>query len=340
MENGFSAIRLDHGCSVKALAISYPNNADTSAPKEYPPAILMMGISPSVENIVFDCAWIGCEGPAGANVGQGLYRDITGFVHRCGIRIDRGADVNRFEDIHWFVGGSTPPGRSPYYLSHRVGFEFNSVDGVVMSGCFIIGGKTFLHQGTGGGHSLGYQVSRCWIEDVDEGFVFEGACGFVIDNSNILVRDKGTGVRIATDGLFYNAAVTSTQIRGFGKPFVGIEYEVRKAHERNRLSVADCSIVDCDPAIRLGPGAMRASIHDNHQRPLKGRPAITIDPAAALFTITNNIITADVPGIADHSGDVPKTISGNLFEPRTRSQAFPDQEKPSQQSQNNSAKKR
>jgi hypothetical protein len=56
--NGFSAVRLSHGSGVKALCISYPNNQDNEKPEAYPPSILLEGINPSVESIVFDSRFI------------------------------------------------------------------------------------------------------------------------------------------------------------------------------------------------------------------------------------------------------------------------------------------
>lgn len=322
-KKGFSAVRLNHACSVKGLAISYPNNQDNEKPEAYPPAIVLDGINPSVENIVFDCAWIGISTPpGGGNAGQGLFRDITGFVHHVGIHLSGCRDVNRIQDVHWFVGGKSGPGEA-YFRKHRVGFEFGDVDGVVMDGCFIIGAKAFFRQMTtkdtpdGKGapaHSLGFQIDKCWIEDVDEGFVFEGATGFVVSSSNILVRENGVGVRVRPSSLFYNAVIESVQVRGFGKPLIGFEYTNLSPHSRNRLSIADCQVVDGSPALLLGPGAIRANIHDNHFQSVPGKPAIQIEKGADLLVITNNVLSAQEPIKDDSEKEARKNISGNVVE--------------------------
>jgi hypothetical protein len=303
-KKGYSAVRLSHGSSVKGLAISYPNNQNNEKPEVYPPAILLDGINPSVENIVLDCAWIGISTPpGGGNAGQGLFRDITGFVHSVGIHLSGCRDVNRIEDVHWFVGGKNGPGEA-YFRKHRVGFEFGDVDGTLMDRCFIIGAKTFFRQlptkdtpdeKGAPAHSLGFQIDECWIEDVDEGFVFEGATGFVIDSSNILVREGGVGVRVRTSSLYYNAVIDAVQVRGFGKPLTGFEYTNLVPHSRNRLSIADCQVVDGAPAVLLGSGAARANIHDNHFSSVPGKPAIQIDKGADLLVITNNVLSAQEP---------------------------------------------
>ncbi len=322
-KKGFSAVRLGHGCSVKGFAISYPNNQDNAKPEAYPPAILLDGINPSVENIVFDCAWIGISTPpGGGNTGQGLFRNITGFVHHVGIHLSGCRDVNRIENVHWFVGGKSGAGEA-YFRKHRVGFEFGDVDGTLMDRCFIIGGKAFFRQmplkdtpdGKGApAHSLGFHIDQCWIEDVDEGFVFEGATGFVIDATNILVRENGVGVRVKTSSLFYNAVINSTQVRGFGKPLIGFEYTNLVPHSRNRLSIADCQVVDGAPAVLLGSGATRVNIHDNHFQSVPGKPAIQIEKGADLIVITNNVLSAE-QGIKDNTDKAArKNISGNVVE--------------------------
>ncbi len=321
---GFAAVRLSHGSSVKGLAIIYPNNTDNANPTEYPPAIQLDGINPSVENIVFSCAWIGISTPpGGGNAGQGLFRDITGFVHHTGIHLSGCRDVNRIQSVHWFVGGKDTPGTESYYRKNRTGFDFGDVDGIIMDDCFIIGGKTFYYQhrlkDTPDGkpapsHSLGHHIDQCWIEDVDQGFVFEGALGFVLSSTNILVRDGGVGVRIDADSLFYNAVINSVQVRPFKGPIVGIEFNCASPHSRNRLSIADCQVMAGAPAVHLKQGAVRANIHDNHFQASGSNAAIQIDKGADLFTITNNILSGQ-KGIQDDSGaDAIKTISGNLQE--------------------------
>jgi hypothetical protein len=320
---GFVAVRLGHVAAVKGLAIVYPNNADNANPTPYPPAIQLDGINPSVENIVFVNAWIGVSTPpGGGNAGQGMFRDLTGFVHHVGLHLSGCRDVNRIQDVHWFVGGKDTPGKDSYFTKNRVGFEFGDVDGVLMDRCFMILGKTFFHQlpmkDTPDGkktaaHSLGFQIDECWIEDVDYGFIFEGMSGFTINSSNILVREGGCGVKVAADSLFYNAVIAGVQVRGFGKPCVGFEYHCNTPHPRNRLVIADCQVTDGAPAVHLKSGGWRAQIHDCHLSGPVGKPAIQIDPGADWFTITNNILGAG--GIADNSGAAAhKTVSGNLVE--------------------------
>lgn len=321
--NGFSAVRLGNGSGVKGLCISYPNNQDNEKPSPYPPSILVAGINPSVESIVFDCAWIGVSTPpGGGNAGQGMFRDLTGFVHSVGIHLSGCRDVNRIIDVHWFVGGKDGPGKS-YYRQNRVGFEFGDVDGILMERCFIIGAKTFFHQMAlkdtpdgkeASAHSLGFQIDKCWIEDVDQGFVFEGATGFVLNSTNILVRKGGVGVSVKPNSLFYNAVISGVQVRTFGEPAIGFEYTTLSPHPRNRLSIADCQVVDGAPALLLGSGAIRANIHDNHFQSVPDKPAIQIDSGADLLVITNNVLTATQP-ILDNSGDkARKNISGNVEE--------------------------
>ena len=318
---GFPAVRLGHVASVKGLAISYPNNADNANPTPYPPAIQLDGINPSVENIVFGNAWIGVSTPpGGGNAGQGLFRDLTGFVHRCGMHLSGCRDVNRILDVHWFVGGKDTPGKQSYYRKNRVGFEFGDVDGVLMDRCFIIGGKSFFEQmafkDTPDGkkepaHSLGFQIDQCWIEDVDYGFIFQGACGFTINSTNILVRENGFGVKVDANSLFYNAVIEGVQVRGFGKPFVGFEYNCATPHPRNRLVISGCQVTDGAPSVHLKSGAQRAQISDCHLTGVAGNPAILIDKGADLFTITDNILNGR---IEDNSGSEKKTVSGNVRE--------------------------
>ena len=321
--NGFSAVKLGHGSGVKALAISYPNNQNTEKPDAYPPSILLEGINPSVENIVFDCAWIGVSTPpGGGNTGQGMFRDLTGFVHHVGMHLSGCRDVNRILDVHWFVGGTGDHGKS-HYRKNRVGFEFGDVDGTLMDRCFIIGGKTFFHQmplkDTPDGkkepaHSLGFHIDQCWIEDVDQGFVFEGATGFVLNATNILVRGGGVGVKVNTNSLYYNGVINGVQVRGYGQPLVGFDYNCLVPHGRNRLGITDCQVAEGAPSVRIGPGGWRANIHNNHFTGVPGKPAIQIDKGADLLVITNNVLSSKQP-ILDNSGDkARKNISGNVEE--------------------------
>lgn len=321
LKNGFSAVRLGHGSGVKAFAISYPNNQDTDKPEVYPPAVLLEGINPSVENIVFDCAYTGVSTPpGGANAGQGMFKNLTGFVHKTGIHLSGCRDVNRIVDVHWFVGGK---GSGSFYRQNRVGFEFGDVDGVLMDRCFIIGGKTFFRQlpskDTSSGkeepaHSLGFHINSCWIEAVDEGFVFEGATGFVLNSANILLHKDGVGVRVRADGLYYNAVISGVQVRSFGEPIVGFEYSTVSPHSRNRLSITDCQVIDGSPALLLGAGATRATVQSSHFQSVPDKPAIQIEPGANFLVITGNILSSQQP-IKDDSGeDAIKNISGNVEE--------------------------
>ena len=321
--NGFPAVRLGNASGVRGLAITYPNNQDNANPQPYPPSIQLEGINPSVESIVFDCAWIGVStAPGGCNAGQGMFRDLTGFVHHVGMHLSGCRDVSRILDVHWFVGGRD--GDKPsHYRQERVGFEFGDVDGLLMDRCFMIGGRTFFHQmrhkDTPDGrkepaHSLGFHIDQCWVEDVDEGFVFEGMCGFVLNSANILVRRGGVGVRVVPDSLYYNGVISGVQVRSFTGPIVGFEFNLLNPHPRNRLSIGDCQVTDGVPAIHLLAGARRVNIHDNHLQGVDGKPAIQIDAGADFLTITNNILLGP-NAIADESGlDAHKTISGNLME--------------------------
>jgi hypothetical protein len=163
-------------------------------------------------------------------------------------------------------------------------------------------------------HSLGIHATQCWIEDVENGFIFEGTSGFVVDSTNILVRKGGVGIRVDADSLFYNAVIASTQIRPFADPIRGIEFGVKNPHPRNRLSIADCQIVLGAPAVRLKRGAVRVNIHNNHLEAAGDNGAIVVDEGADLFTITNNVLTGKEP-IRDASGPkARKTVAGNVEE--------------------------
>ncbi len=324
-KNGFPAIYMTHFCSVKGLAIIYPENAKNANLIQHPPSIIVDGINPSIENVHFDCAWIGISTPdKGAQnpqgTGQGMYKEITGFVHHIGIRLNFCPDVNRFQDIHWFVGGDDQ-NMNAHFQKHRVGFEFGNVDGVMMDRCFMIGGKAFFEKKgyeeapdgkKNAVYALGFHIDECWTESVDVGFIFEGVLGFVLENSNILVRPNGVGVRVKPESLYYNSVISGVQVRGFDDSFVGIEYDTLTPHVRNRLSVADCQISDSKVAVHLGPGARRVNLHDSH---LEGKLAVKIDKGADLLVITNNIFTTPGEPIDDQSGDkANKNISGNLTE--------------------------
>lgn len=324
LEPGFSAVILNHVANIKGMMISYPNNRDNINPKEYPPSILLDGINPSVEDIVFDSAWIGISTKlGGSTVGQALFRNITGFVHHVGIHLSNCRDVSRIENVHWFVGGNYTGDPKSYFLKNRIGFEFGDVDGIIMTECFMIGGKTFFQQmkykdttdgSKQGAHSLGFQIDKCWIEDVDNGFIFQGATGFMVASCNILVRRMGYGIKVDTESLFYNAVINGVQVRSFGTPIIGFYYNIHQKHPRNRLSISDCQVVDGSPAVILKSGAVRAQIHDSHLQSVPGQPSILVEKGADMFTITNNILSSQY-GIIDNTvAGTRKTISGNIIE--------------------------
>lgn len=325
------AIKLGSYCTVKGLAMLYPENRNMQKPEVYPPSIELWGCNESVENVVFDCAWTGIStAPGGANAGQCLFRDITGFVHHMGMHMSGGMDVDRFEDIHWFVSrypSIGPAAEPPYYTTHRIGFEFGRQDGVIMTNCFMIGGKTFLRQlpfqdmpdaTKKWTISLGYHISNCWVEDVEEGFVFNGHMSIALYATNILVKPGGVGVRVMADCLGYGAVVSGVTVRGFGKPFRGIEYGIK--HDiwprdlRNNLTISDCHVVEGMPALRLMPGAVRANIRGCLLRGAAGQPAVVIDRGVESFLLTTNTLSG-TPAMVDRSGkECAKVIRDNLVE--------------------------
>ena len=251
-----------------------------------------------------------------------MFRGLTGWVHHCGIHISGARDVNRFEDIHWFVGGTGPHDKA-YFRHNRVGFEFGDVDGVIMDRCFMIFGKTFFRQLAlkdtpssvpEAAHSLGHHISQCWVEHVHEGFVFEGACGFVLDSTNILVEPGGVGVRVAAGALYYNAVISGVQVRNYAGPARGIEVGVAEPASRNRIAISDCQAVDGAPALRLMGGTLRATIHGNHFLGAPGSPAVVIEPGTDLVSITGNILGGS-PAILDRATSATqKLIRDNIVE--------------------------
>jgi hypothetical protein len=313
-EPGFAAVRLNHTANVRALCFSYPNNRDTDNPVEYPPAILLVGINPSVEQIVFDCAYVGVSTPPeGANVGQSLFRDLTGFVHRTGLRLDGIKDIARIQDVHWFVGGT---GNASFYRRERVGFEFGAVDGIIMSRCFMIGGKTFVHQlpttGAGGNvHSLGLHITQCWTEAVTYGFLIEGTCGLILSDTQIYVSDPtGAGIAMRMPHLYYHSTITNTQVRCDGSQAMGVEYSPSDDHNRNHLNLSHCQIVEAGTGVKLGPKARRVWVTENHIT--AAGPAIEIAEGADAFFIRDNIVRA-AEVVVDHSSETAqKQISGNI----------------------------
>jgi hypothetical protein len=135
--------------------------------------------------------------------------------------------------------------------------------------------------------------------------LLECVCNLI---SNEMFDEEGT-IRDPSD-----AVISGVQVRSFGAPVIGFEYDTHQPHPRNRLSIADCQVVDGAPAVHLKSGAIRAQIHDCHLQSVPEHPAIRIDKGANLLTITNNVLSAKTP-IFDSSGPkAQKTISGNLFE--------------------------
>lgn len=320
---GYSAVVLNHVSSVKGLTISYPNNQDNSAPVAYPPAILLAGINPSAENIVFDAAWIGVStGEFATNTGQALFRNLTGFVHSVGIHLDGIADIVRIENVHWFVGGDDSKGN--WYRDNRVGFEFGRVDGVIMDKCFMIGGKTFVHQlpvsvlpdnPEAPAHSLPLMFTQCWVENVQFGFIFEGRCGFTISDSQILINNnEGCGIKVDCPSVYYGAFINDVQIRPM--PYVvnpGIYVSFSEPHPRNQVSISNCQVVGGAPSIHLGPGAARVLVTNSHLSGA-GQPAVLIDEGADLFQIRGNIIAAEEPIRDLSSAEARKIFADNLVE--------------------------
>ncbi len=312
---GFSAVRLNNFSNCRALCFSYPNNRKGDDPDEYPPTILLVGINPSVEQVVFDSAWIGISTPPeGANVGQSLFRDITGFTHKIGIRLDGTRDLARIEDVHWFVPSYSPGGS--FFRRERVGFEFGRTDGIIMSRCFMIGGKTFFHQRLTDGndvtvHSLGHHVTQCWTEAVEYGFLIEGTCGLVLSDTQIYVSNPlGAGIAMRMPHLYYHSTVSNTQIRCDGSQALGIDYSPTEDHPRNHLMVSQCEIVEASTGVHLGERAHRVWLTGNH---IRARDAgISIDEGADALIVKDNIIRAAEP-IADRSADgATKVVRDNL----------------------------
>jgi hypothetical protein len=320
-DNGFSAVRLHNGSAVKALLFAYPNNAKGPDPDPYPPTIEVVGINPSVEQIVFVNAWIGVSTPPeGANAGQAVFRDLTGFIHKTGISLDGPRDIVRIQDVHWFFPGftadSTPGKKDALFRTERVGFEFGRVDGMIMSQCFMIGGKTFVHQvaETAAGektHSLGLHITQSWVEDVTYGFLIEGTCGLVLSDTQIYISDpKGAGVAMRMPNLFYGSSIRGIQIRSDGALATGIEYAPTDEHIRNHLLLSGVETQETRVGIRLGPGARRVSIADSFVRAIE--TAIEIAPGAQELSIHDNLLGAP-QGIV-YEGEAPpnSNIKGNL----------------------------
>lgn len=310
---GYSAVRLNNMCCVRALHFAYPNNRDNEKPVEYPPAILLTGINPSVEQVRFDSAWSGiAPPPEGANTGQALFRDITGFTHKTGLRLDGIKDIARIEDVHWFVGNSG----GGFFRRERVGFEFGATDGVIMSKCFMIGGKTFFHQQAKNGagedvHSLGHHVTQCWTEAVTYGFLIEGTCGLVLSDTQIYVSDpEGAGIRMCMPHLYYHSVVSNTQVRCDGSQALGIVYDPSDDHPRNHFNLHHCQVFEAGTGVVLGDKARRVWVTENHiQAYEKG---IEIAESARDFIVRDNMVQCSL-SIDDRSRkDAAKRVEGNL----------------------------
>ena len=315
-DEGFSAVKLNHSSNVRGLAFAYPNNRDNENPKEYPPTILLVGINPSVEQVRFDSAWVGiAPPPEGANTGQSLFRDITGFVHKTGIRLDGIKDIARIEDVHWFVGNSG----SGFFRRERVGFEFGAVDGVIMSGCFMIGGKTFFHQQAKNGkgekvHSLAHHVTQCWTEAVRYGFLIEGTCGLVLSDTQMYVsHPDGVGIAMRMPHLYYHSVVSNTQVRCDNGHGTGVEYAPTADHPRNHFMLSHCEIVEATTGVRLGENARRVWLTENHLRALD--VGIDIAAGADQLIIKENMIGAPKAVQDATQSDALKNMTGNMVLP-------------------------
>lgn len=315
---GFPAIRLvGPVAAVDGINFNYPNNTDVVNPTAYPPAIQLESINPSVENVHFQFAWDGISTkPGGQNSGQALFRNITGFVHNCGIRLDGPLDVVHIDHAHFFVNGDNPGDTRNYYLKHRVAFEFGRVDGVFMNSCFMIYGETFIHllPKTGAdkpNHCLGFAVNNCWVEYVRKGFDIEGICGMTVSNCHILItQPDGFGFRFIMPAAFYNLALSSVQIRyahkGSGPALI---YNPSGTHPLTKLSVNGALFFTPkgSPSVVLGANARNFMFTGNY---VAGDPAIQIDQGANFINITGNNISGSI--IDNTSTDAVKNISGNV----------------------------
>lgn len=329
------AFKLFSYCGIKGVAIIYPDNLTDEKmvkPDVYPPAVELWGCNVTLDYINFDGPWIAVSSaPGGANAGQCLFKNINGFAHHRGFHLSGAMDINRFENIHWFPSRLNRMYQGAYFATNLVGFEFGKQDGVMMTNCFIIGGKAFFHQiqHTDKGapewtHSLGYSFNGCWIEDVEYGFYFEGICGFTITDCNILVRKDGVGVKVYPECLAYNAVINGVQIRGFGedKPYIGVDFDMQYQYWQpnglNKLTVTNCQIQNGKPAVKLGAKSTRAFITNNLLCGASGYPSIEIAKGADLFNITGNIIQTKkgetIKPIIDSSGSVQKIIKENMYE--------------------------
>ncbi|MBQ9358057.1 MAG: hypothetical protein IJT95_00745, partial [Abditibacteriota bacterium] len=127
---GFVPIRMSHSSGVSGFVFEYPNNQSVKHCKEYPPTIETCGIAPVIEDCAFSGAWICISTPKGGANAPGYYRNLTGWFHHIGVKLDGGLDVARFEDINWFIGGTDRDDvANSHYFKERVGFQFGRQDG-------------------------------------------------------------------------------------------------------------------------------------------------------------------------------------------------------------------
>ena len=286
-----------HGCRIEGMCFNYPNNQETIHPKKAEPTIMLRGCNPEVVEVAFGGAWTCISTPEGVetNAGGGLFRDINGWSHYRGIVISGAMDINKFENIHWFVGGTTVSDQA-FYAKNRVCFDFGRQDGVMMNQCFTILSKTFYQQRptikvdgkNETAHSLPHFISNCWVEHVQNGFIFEGNGGFAIDSCQILTYPGGVGINVSNDMIFYNASVTSTQVRCTGGGnLIGLIYDPKKSHPRTKLSVSDFQVIDGYPAVKIGKNARNFTMLGSHFMCSGG---IWIEDGADKLMICNNII--------------------------------------------------
>ena len=312
------AFSLGAYCGVKGVSVEYPDNLSDDKmrrPDEYGPAFELTGSNVNLEYINFDGAWIGVASRGtGSNNGQSLFSNINGFCHHRGFWLSGAADINRFENVHFFPSRTnqyTEP--DAYFAHHLIAFDFGRQDGAMFTDCFIIMGRSFFRQsvdspGPGSNTgipdlpynaSLGYGFFGCWIEAVDTGFDIEGVCGFNITNCNVLVNKGGTGIRIAPEVIAYNGAVTGTQIRGFGgdSDFCGINYDLMLKYwshcALNKLTVSDCQIQGASPAVRAGKNARRLWLKGCLLSGTQKSPAVVIEKGAEYIFVKDNIFQTE-----------------------------------------------
>ncbi|MBO4548872.1 MAG: hypothetical protein J5758_06620 [Abditibacteriota bacterium] len=323
-------------CAIKGVCMLYPDNLTEEKmerPDEYPPCVTLIGCNNTLEYISVDGAWVFCSTPpGGANAGQCYFANINAFCHHRGFYLTGAADINRFDNIHFFPS-QNGRGTGSYSADNLIGFEFGRQDGCMMNSCFIIRGKAFFKQDRDNGadgkwsQSLGYSFMNCWIENVDTGFDFGGVCGFTIAGSNILVKKGGVGVRVRAECIAYNAVVNSTQIRSYPESdYTGVEYDMEHKwwapNALNKLTVSDCIIQRAAPAIRLGKNCNRVWIQGCL---LSGKPALEIDPEAAGCIISGNIFQLENGSMSLWGGREPSgrdmVIRANLTEDMRKKEA-------------------